>query len=369
MEDPREAAKTEHLLQDILAIAVCAVLAGAESFDDIALYGRYKLDWLSQFLALANGIPSYDTFRRVFMLIDASAFETCFLSWTRSVFKGPKNDNISHIAIDGKTMRRSFDRRKEQSPLHVVSAFSTGSGLTLAQRVIPAKSGEASVLPELLKGLDLNGCLISLDALHCQKTTAEAIRSEGADYLIALKGNQKTIHREVVKYFDANVFKQSAKLKAIYDAFDETHGRSVRRRVFVCADLAAFKALNNWPDVNQVFAVETISSVNNPHGGKPRKISADIRYFITSSTIDALTISAAIRNHWAIENSLHWVLDVGFREDDCRVRDRNAAANLSVLRKIAINLVKSDKSQKGSIKGRRKAAAWNNDYMQNLIGL
>ncbi|WP_244266860.1 ISAs1 family transposase [Polycladidibacter stylochi] len=368
--DPRQVHKTEYRLEDILAIAVCAVLAGAESYEDIADYGDCKREWLGQFLSLPNGIPSHDTFRRVFMLIDAEHFEACFLGWARAVSTLPaKEEALSHIAIDGKTLRRSFDRRKGQSPLHVVSAFSTGSGVTLAQRVIGAKSGETTVLAELLEGLELQGSLLSLDALHCNKTTVEIILAQGADYLLALKGNQKKAYREVQGYFKQNAFDVPANMRAIADAFDETHGRTVRRRVFACEDVQALTSLTDWPKLAQVLAVETISSLKNPQGGGPSKVTSDIRYFLTSAQASSVVIAAAIRNHWAIENSLHWVLDVGFREDDSRIRDRNAAANLSVLRKIAINLVKADTTKKGSIKRRRKTAGWNNDYMQKIIAL
>ena len=304
------------------------------------------------------------------MLIDAERFEACFLEWTRAAFSSVSGEEeLVHIAIDGKTLRRSFDRRKGQSPLHVVSAFATGSGVTLAQRVTREKSGETTVFPDLLTGLDLKGSLLSLDALHCNKSTIETILAHEADYLIALKGNQKKAHRDVQRYFKENAFDVSAKMRPIADAFDDTHGRTVRRRVFVCEDMQHLEALKDWPNLAKVLAVETISSVKNPHGGGSAKVTCDIRYFLTSARASSLVIAAAIRNHWAIENSLHWVLDVGFREDDSRIRDRNAAANLSVLRKIAINLVKADTTKKGSIKRRRKTAGWNNDYMQKIIAL
>ena len=368
IEEPRQEGKVDHLLIDILAITVCAVLAHAETFEDIELYGKHKKKWLQQFLKLPNGIPSHDTFRRVFMLINAERFEACFLAWTRAVFSPGEKETLRQIAVDGKTVRRSFDRRKGMSPLHVVSAFATQSGLTLAQRVVAEKSGEAEALLPLLQGLDLAGALISLDALYARKALASSIVEQGADYLIALKRNNKTDHARVVAYFSGTTFGKIPDTPAVYDAFDETHGRLVRRRAFVSNDPDLIIALQKWPRLRQVIAVETITSVTNAHGGGRGKTSSDIRYFLTSSEADGLALASAVRDHWAIENSLHWVLDVGFREDDSRLRDRNAAANLSVIRKIAINLVKADKSIKGSIKGRRKAAGWNNDYMQKIVG-
>lgn len=368
IEEPRQVGKVDHLLIDVLAITVCAVLAHAETFEDIALYGKHKEKWLRKFLELPNGIPSHDTFRRVFMLVKAERFETCFLTWARSVFVPPKKGPPRQIAVDGKTMRRSFDRRKGRSPLHVVSAFATQSGLTLAQRVVAEKSGEVEVLLPLLEGLDLTGALISLDALYAQKPLVNKIVGQGADYLIALKRNNKKDHARVVEHFAHTAFGKIPDSPAVFDAFEETHGRLTRRRAFVSNDPELITALHEWCDVRQVIAVENITSNTNAHGGGRGETKSDIRYFLTSSAADGLTLAAAVRDHWAIENSLHWVLDVGFREDECRIRDRNAAANLAVIRKIAINLVKADKTQKGSVKGRRKAAGWNNDYMQKVIG-
>src|SRR3954471_9195018 len=205
IEDPRCEGKVEHRLLDILVIAVCAVLGEAESFEDIALYGRCKREWLERFLALPNGIPSHDTFRRVLMLVDPDAFERSFLGWVRAVFR-PEEDGPRQVAIDGKTVRRSFDRKKGRSPLHLVSAYATEGGIVLAQRATEAKGGELAVIPGLLDGLDLAGCLVSLDALACQPGIAERIVGRGGDYLLALKGNRKKAHAEVKAWFAANAF-------------------------------------------------------------------------------------------------------------------------------------------------------------------
>jgi predicted transposase YbfD/YdcC len=230
VEDPRCEWKVEHRLLDILVIAVCAVLGEAESFEDIALYGRCKRDWLGQFLALPNGIPSHDTFRRVLMLVDPEAFERCFLGWVRAVFRS-EEDAPRHVAIDGKTVRRSFDRKKGRSPLHLVSAYATEGGLVLAQRAAEEKRGELTVLPDLLDGLDLHGCLVSLDALACRPDIAGHIIGQGGDYLLTLKGNRKKAHAEVEAWFATNAFALGAPLRPVFDAFDESHGRLVRRRV------------------------------------------------------------------------------------------------------------------------------------------
>jgi predicted transposase YbfD/YdcC len=358
IEDPRCEWKVEHRLLDILVIAVCAVLGEAESFEDIALYGRCKQEWLSGFLALPNGIPSHDTFRRVLTLVDPDAFERCFLGWVRAVFR-PEEGAPRQVAVDGKTVRRSFDRRNSRSPLHLVSAYATEGGIVLAQRATETKGGELAVLPELLDGLDLEGCLVSLDALACQPAIAERVVARGGDYLLALKGNRRKAHAEVRDWFAANAFALGASLRPCFDAFDESHGRLVRRRVFACTDLAPFAALAAWPGLATVVAVETI-----PGRGK---VKAEIRHYLSSTKLPPEALAAAIRNHWRIENGLHWVLDVGFREDASRVRERNAARNLALLRKIALNLARADVTLKASLKGKRKYAGWDDAFMAALI--
>ena len=361
IEDPRCRWKVEHRLIDVLVIAVCAVLGEAESFEDIALYGRCKRDWLQRFLELRGGIPSHDTFRRVLMLVDPDRFERCFLGWVRSVFQ-PDTTAPRQIAIDGKTVRGSFDRKHGRSPLHLVSAYATEHGLVLAQRAAEEKKGELTVLPELLDGLDLRGCLVSLDALACRPEIAERIVGRGGDYLITLKGNQRKVHAEVRDWFAANAFALGAPLRPCFDAFDDGHGRLVRRRVFACSDVDAFAALKDWPELAVVLAVETIRGVN----GKG-KVTAEIRHYLSSAKFPPEVLAAAIRNHWQIENGLHWVLDVTFREDASRVRERNAARNLALLRRIALNLARADATLEASLKGKRKYAGWDDSFMAALI--
>jgi predicted transposase YbfD/YdcC len=361
IEDPRCEWKVEHRLLDILVIAVCAVLGEAESFEDIALYGRCKEAWLRGFLALPNGIPSHDTFRRVLMLVDPDAFERCFLGWVRAVFR-PEEDGPRQVAIDGKTVRRSFDRKHGRSPLHLVSAYATEGGIVLAQRAAESKGGELAVLPELLDGLDLAGCLVSLDALACRPGIAERIVGGGGDYLLALKGNRKKAHAEVRDWFAANAFALGGSLRPFFDAFDDGHGRLVRRRVFACPDVGVLATLADWPGLRAVLAVETIRGI--PGRGK---VTAEIRHYLSSAALPPEALAAAIRNHWRVENGLHWVLDVGFREDASRVRDRNAARNLGLLRKIALNLARADATVKASLKGKRKYAGWDDAFMATLI--
>lgn len=359
LDDPRCSGKVEHRLMDILVIAVCATIAGAESFEDMALYGRSKQDWLSGFLALPNGIPAHDTFRRIFMLIDPAAFETAFETWARSF-----GDTLERevVAIDGKTLRRSFDHGREQRPLHIVSAWACERSLSLGQRQVDDKSNEITAIPDLLDTLRLKGAIVTLDAMGCQKAIATKILERDADYLVTLKANQGRMFAAVRGHCEANCFGHGAVLRPACDAFDDSHGRLVRRRVFACPQADTLEALRDWPGLRTVLAVETIRSVNGSG-----KTEAEIRYFLSSCQDTPVVLAKAIQMHWRIENSLHWVLDVTFREDECRVRDRTAAQNLALLRKIAINLVKQHRSSRASIKGRRKMAAWNNEYMKQVI--
>lgn len=363
LDDPRCPGKVEHRLVDVLVIAVCAVVAEAETFDDIALYGRCKEAWLRGFLELPGGIPSHDTFRRVLTLIDPDAFERCFLAWVRETFRREPCGEPEQVAVDGKSVRHSFDRKRGRSPLHLVSAYATGRGLVLAQCAVDDKGGESAVLPALLDGLHLDGCLVSLDALSCRREVAGHIVARGADYLLTLKANQGKVHDEVRAWFAAHAFDRGADLRPCYDAFDDAHGRLVRRRVFVCPDAGRFATLRDWPGIAAVLATETIRGVNGSG-----VVTAEIRHYLSSSTAPSEALATAIRRHWAIENGQHWVLDVDFGEDRSRVRERCAARNLAVLRRIALDLLRADASTKASIKGKRKTAAWNDTYMAKLLG-
>src|SRR5829696_2431429 len=351
IEDPRCDWRVEHKLLDILVIAVCAVIGEAESFEDITLYGRCKRDSLQRFLELPGGIPSHDTFRRVLMLIDPERFERCFLDWIRSVFR-PDAGAPRQIAIDGKAVRRSFDRRSGRSPLHLVSAFAVEHGLVLAQRATGAERGELTVLPSLLDGLELRGCLVSLDALACRPEIAAQIADRGGDYLLALKGNQNKAHAEVKRWFETNAFALGGSLQPCFDAFDDGHGRLVRRRVFACTELGPLAAVQRWRGLTAVLAIENIRGINGSG-----KVTAEIGYYLSSSELPPAQLAAAIRSHWAIENGLHWVLDVGFNEDASRVRERNAVRNLALLRKIALNFARANTTLKASLKSKRKSAA------------
>jgi predicted transposase YbfD/YdcC len=357
LADPRATHRCDHRLIDILVIAVCAVIAGAESWEDIELFGRSKQAWLKSFLALPNGIPSHDTFRRVFMLIDPDAFEASFARWAQSLMGTVEREVI---ALDGKTVRRWGSRRYDHGPLHLVSAWASDQGLVLGQREVDGTSNEITAVPELLDTLHLDGCIVTLDAMGCQKDIAARIRAKGADYLLGLKANHGRAFETVREHFARTCFDPGSGARPVFDAFDESHGRLVRRRVFVSSATRELAPLSGWPDLRTVLAVEAIR-------GGTGKIEAETRYFLTSCSDDPAVLVQAIRRHWSIENALHWVLDVTFREDDSRVRNRTAARNLALLRKIALNLVARDRGSQTSLRGRRKKAAWNDDYMFRII--
>ena len=364
LSDPREDGKVIHPLTDILVIAVCAAIAGAESYEDIVLYGKSKTSWLSEFLELEDGIPSHDTFRRVFSLIDAETFEACFTEWAKSQAGDPDGEVV---AIDGKTIRRSFDHGKEQSPLHVLSAWASERSLVLAQEAQEEKSNEITAIPEVLETIELERALVTIDAMGCQVDIAEEILEEKADYLLALKANHETAYRAVQAHFEercfgSGAFERGAESRLRSDGFDESHGRVVRRRVFISSEVSELEALSRWPQLKSVVGVESIRTVKGES-----ETNAETRYFLSSREAEDVALEDAARRHWSIENSLHWVLDVTFGEDQSRVRDETAASNWAVLRKMALNLLKSDSEADTSIKGRRKQAGWDNDYMRRLL--
>ena len=266
------------------------------------------------------------------------------------------------VAIDEKTIRGSFDRGREQGPRHVISAWACDRRLVLGQRQVGDKSNEITAIPELLDVLDIKGAIVTLDAMGCQRTVATKILERGTDYLLTLKANQGKKHSAVEELCVATCFSRSPIHQPVHDEFDDGHGRLVRRRVFACSDATALEPLRDWPALKSVLAVETIRSVNGSG-----KTEAKIRYFLSSSAGQPEVLAKAIRRHWQINNSLHWVVDVTFNEDHCRIRDRNAVQNFSLLRKIAINLVHRHQTSKASLKGRRKMAAWDNRYMEQVL--
>lgn len=345
--------KKLHLAEDIVFITLAAVICGADTWEDIALFGRSKKEFLKSVLSLKNGIPSADTFNRFFAGLSSQVFETHFLAWVKEL----SGQNSGVISVDGKTVRGS---RKEgnKSAIHMVSAFANANNLVLGQVKTSEKSNEITAIPELLKLLDIEECIITIDAMGCQTKIAETIRGQGADYLLAVKENQKELYSNII-----DTFRFSAKEKLLsYTDIDTGHGRVETRTCTVTTDLSQLNKADNWTDIQTLVKIESERYI------KSSSITQkETRYYISSLNPDAKVIGSAVRTHWGVENKLHWQLDVSFSEDKSRKRDRNAAENYSVILRMALNLVKNEKTTKASVKGKRLKAGWDNEYLLELL--
>jgi predicted transposase YbfD/YdcC len=362
LEDPRIERTKKHLLLDILVIALCTLLTGGEGFQDMALFGKSKQAWLQTFLALPRGIPSHDTFGRVFARLNPQRFQQCFLSWTQAVAQLTQGALVS---LDGKTVRASFDRATASSPLHMLSAWcSDQGGLVIGQIKTEAKSNEITAIPDLLQLLALQGCMVTIDAMGCQTAIAEHIRDQGGDYLLALKSNHKKAYTAVKQHLHEHIEHQLAWRTAenFFDAFDDSHGRTVRRRVWTITDLAALPELAKWPGLQSVIAVETIRMA---HQHAP--VTSDYRFYISSLARSATAFVAMIRQHWDIENKLHWSLDVTFNEDRCRIRKDHAAENMVAVRHIALNLLRQEHSHRRSLRQKRLLCGLDEHYLLTVL--
>ena len=362
LEDPRIERTKKHLLLDILVIALCTLLTGGEGFQDMALFGKSKQAWLQTFLALPRGIPSHDTFGRVFARLNPQRFQQCFLSWTQAVAQLTQGALVS---LDGKTVRASFDRATASSPLHMLSAWcSDQGGLVIGQIKTEAKSNEITAIPDLLQLLALQGCIVTIDAMGCQTAIAEHIRDQGGDYLLALKSNHKKAYTAVKQHLHEHIEHQLAWRTAenFFDAFDDAHGRTVRRRVWTITDLAALPELAKWPGLQSVIAVETIRMA---HQHAP--VTSDYRFYISSLARSATAFVAMIRQHWDMENKLHWSLDVTFNEDRCRIRKDHAAENMVAVRHIALNLLRQEHSHRRSLRQKRLLCGLDEHYLLTVL--
>jgi len=357
--DPRVVGRTKHKLLDITTIALCAVISGADSWPEVETYGKSKYDWLKDFLELPNGIPSHHTFRRLFILLDPEELEACFVNWVRSAFNFPES---KVVPIDGKTARRSHDRSASKPPLHMVNAWCVENGISLAQVPTADKSNEITAIPELLEILELKGCIVTIDAMGCQKGIAKRIIGKGADYVLALKGNQGALSEQVQSYFQQA--KESGFGDISYDShstLDGDHGRIETREYTTISDIGWLQGKENWKALKTIAMVESERDVNGV-------VSKDARYYISSMENSAKEIGNAIRSHWGVENGLHWRLDIAFREDECRKRKGNSSENFAIMRRIALNLVNREKTiAKTGAKGKRLRAGWDNDYLLALL--
>lgn len=365
LTDPRVDRTKEHSLLDILTIALCAVISGADEWVAMAEYGNAKRGWLDTFLDLPNGIPSHDTFGRVFAALDPDQFQACFLSWVQSVVT---QTDGTVIAVDGKTVRRSHDRGAGKAAIHMVSAWASANRLVLGQRAVDEKSNEITAIPALLDVLLLKGCIVTIDAMGCQRDIAARIVDKGADYVLALKENQESTYHEAIHLFaDALATDFADYEHDMTETLDSGHGRVEIRRYWTISDAATLAHLDPEGDWAGLRAIGKVEAERREKGkGAASKVTREARYYLTS-LVDAEEFGRAVRSHWGIENGLHWVLDIAFREDESRVREGASAANLVVLRHIAVNLLQQERSAKVGIKNKRLKAAWDERYLLKVL--
>lgn len=358
LADPRIEDRCDHKLIDILFIAVCAVICGADGFTDMEEFGLSKETWLRQFLELPNGIPSHDTFGRVFARLKLGQFQQGFLSWVRAV-ADVTDQQI--VPIDGKKLRRSHNRSSGQRAIELVSAWSRANRLMLGQVKVSGDSNEITAVPQLLRLLEVKGCIVTVDALNCQKEIASEVLNQEADYVLSLKGNQGNIYKEVVLFFESVVNDHTYGFQiSRHETVDGEHGRIEVRKYWHVNAPEWLKEKFEWPGLESLGMCEARREINE-------QASEEKRYYLSSLPVDALRLAEAVRGHWSIENSLHWILDVVFREDDSRVRVGHAAENFGLIRRIALNLLQQEKTLKRGVKTKRLKAALDDSYLLKVL--
>jgi predicted transposase YbfD/YdcC len=361
LDDPRIEKNQKHPLINVISIAILGVICGADTWVDIERYGKAKQAWLGTFLDLKNGIPSHDTFGRLFRWLDAEQFQAQFLAWTHHICEMTEGQLVS---LDGKKLRRSHDKQHERDGIWMVSAWAGENRMVLGQTKVDEKSNEITAIPQLLSALDLSGCVVTVDALGTQTTVAQHIIAAGADYILPVKDNQGTLYEDMSLLFDG--FETEAYAEVLYDTakqISEAHDRREIRQCWVVQQpeyRAYLRREQHWPQLTSLVKLLTIRQT-------PKKTEVTIRYFISSWTASAQAFLKRIREHWQIENGLHWVLDIAFREDESRIRKDHAPQNMAVLRHMALNLLKQETSVKVGIAAKRKMAGWDNDYLLKVL--
>ena len=358
LTDPRKAGMVDHKLVDIVTLAVCAVICGADDWTKVELFGKARYGWLKSFLELPHGIPSHDTFSRVFAVLCAGELQRCFANWIKSLVKLTEGEII---AIDGKRLRGSYDRRSNKAAIHMVSAWAQANRVVLGQVKTDVKSNEITAIAQLLKLLDIKGCIVTIDAMGCQRAIVSQIRAQGGDYVVALKGNQESLYQDVVDYFS---YAQSKGFNGIeydyHETLDADHGRIERRRYWTVGALDWLAGKGKWAGLSLIGMAES-----ERHEGE--KITVERRYYIASLENDAKRFGQAVRGHWSVENALHWSLDVSFREDGCRIRQGQGAENFAVVRHIALSLLQQEKTEKVGIESKRFKAALDTRYLLKVL--
>jgi len=361
LDDPRVDRTKRYPLVEIIFLIISATLSGCEGWKSIRDFGLMKLDWLKQFLPYENGIPVDDTIARVMRKLNTKQFENCFMSWIRDVSKVTEGDVI---AIDGKTLRRSYDTAAGKSAIHMVSAWSSANGVVLGQEKTAEKSNEITAIPELLNSLAIKGCIVSIDAMGCQKEIAKQIVNKQADYLLALKGNQGNLHDDVKSFF--SIAKEESFKNVVHSFHEEVdvgHGRTETRRAYA-VDINKYKkhfaTAADWKKLTSIVMIESVREGTNIN-------TKDTRFYISSCHASAELLLNTSRKHWGVENSLHWTLDVTFREDESRIRKGASPENYAIFRHIALNIIRKDTSVDASIKRKRHMAALNDNFRTTLI--
>jgi predicted transposase YbfD/YdcC len=358
LRDPRAAHSILHKLLDILIITICAVIGGADNFVEIVEYGREKEEWLKTFLELANGIPSVDTFERLFGRLKPEALQICFISWMEAV---NERTNGEFINVDGKTLRGAKEAGNKRSLIHMVSVWSASQHLVLGQKKVGEKSNEITAIPSLLEMLSLRDCIVSIDAMGCQTEIANTIIEQGADYVLALKGNQGNLHEDVQELFTLAGEQNFKNIDhQFYETIEKGHGRMETRRYWTMGNTEHLIGTEKWRDLRSVGMVESQRTVNGI-------TSTERRYYLLSLENDVHKFAESVRNHWSIEHQLHWILDIGFKEDASQCCRGYSAENLAVIRHIGLNLLSRDKKTKVGVKAKRLKAGWNNNYLKTIL--